>query len=334
MGATFVMSYPAADWEITAGKHTRSGVARGTGGNPRAALREWIALADAISAAGGRILVADPPPTPTAVAAPKVAPPDGSVAAQAEPAELGPTGLPYTADWGALIRRGDQPLFLLSKGSTGHRAADAELAASVFAAAGVPVVALDCAWGGRGDLVHVGPGRYVYVAGARSDKDAGARVAAELGTTVRWTEARVADPFTFGDEVVAMLRNKAQDGTMIVHEAGLVGRAIPELRSMFAPVEVISVDAEDAAAGACTALDVNGTVILPAGLSTNLRANLIRRGLQLVELELPELHGRGGGGPHALVNELVGFVIGPSAPEYSRARDRIVALVDAYPEAT
>jgi hypothetical protein len=129
-----------------------------------------------------------------------------------------------------------------------------------------------------------------------------------------------------------MLHTPAGDGIMLVHEAGLHGRTIPELRTSFKPVEVISVDADDADRGACSALDVNGKTILPADLSTTLRANLLRLGMQLTELEMPELLGRGGGGPHALVNELVGFVIGAGAPDYTRNRERIVALVDTYPE--
>ncbi len=319
MGATFVMSYPAADWQISAARNPRSAAARGQGpASPGRALREWIALADAIHHAGGRILVADPPAAP----APST---EGTSAPR-------PTGLPYTADWGALIRRGDAPVFLLAEGGSAHRAADSAVARALFAAAGVEVQPVDCAWGGRGDLVYIGPGRYLYVAGARSDQAAGAKIAQALGATVRYLEARVQAPFTFGDEVVAMLRNKAQDGVLLVHEGGLADRTIPELRSTFNQVEVLAVDADDAAAGACTALDVNGTVILPPGLSTSLRGNLIRRGFQLVELDLPELFGKGGGGPHALVNELVGFVVGQGAPEYSRARDRIVALVDSYPE--
>ena len=112
----------------------------------------------------------------------------------------------------------------------------------------------------------------------------------------------------------------------------MIDRTLPDLRAAFNKVEVISVDEDDAAAGACTALSVNGTVIIPPGLSTTLRGHLIRRGFLLVELAMPELFERGGGGPHALVNELVGFVIGTGAPDYTRARDRIVGLLETYPE--
>ncbi len=307
MRATFVMSYPASDWHVAAAATPR---AKAGPASPRAALAEWIALADAVTTAGGHVLVCDPP----AGAAPR------------------PTGLPYAADWGALVRRDDRPLFLVPRAAAAHRAADTPIVTDFFAAAGVEVQPLPCAFAGRGDLVQVGPGRYLFVAGARATPDAAALVARELGETARFVAARVRPPFAFGDEVAAMLVNKAGDGVMLVHEAGLADRTIADLRSAFNKVDVISVDAEDAAAGACTALCVHGTVLHPPGLSTAVRSHLIRRGFQLVELDLPQLFGRGGGGPHALVNELVGFVVGAGAPDYPRGRDRIVALLETYPE--
>jgi N-dimethylarginine dimethylaminohydrolase len=310
MGATFVMSYPASDWRVVSsdGAAANPRAQRGPA-NPRAALTEWIALADAIVYAGGRIVVCEP------------APGAGS-----------PTGLPYTADWGVLIRRNDQPLFLLPKAQAEHRAAERHLVRAFFDAAGVPVQDVPCAFSGRGDLVQVGPGRYGFIAGVRADASAAGVLAKELGEMSRYVEARVRAPFAFGDEVLASCTNKAGDIVIIAHEGGMAGRTIPDLRASLTRVEVIPVDADDAAAGACTSLCVNGTIIHPPELSTTLRGNLIRRGFQLVELPLPELFGKGGGGLHALVNELVGFVIGTGAPDYTRARDRIAALVETYPE--
>ncbi|MEO6952788.1 MAG: hypothetical protein ABI321_13355 [Polyangia bacterium] len=306
MGATFVMSYPAADWHVAAGQNRRSASAKATASSPREALREWMSVADTILRAGGRIIVLDPP--------------KGAGA-----------GLVYAADWGAVVRRNDQALFLAAMG-TGHRASDAAPVGALFVDAGVEVATVPMAWGGRGDLLQAGPGRYLYLAGARTAAGAAQHIARELGTVVRFIEARVAPPFEFGDEVATMLTNRAGDSVMLVHENGMSGRTVAELRAAYNKVEVISVDDEDAEAGACTALDVNGTVILPTGLSTAIRGHLVRRGFQTVELELPQLFGRGGGGPHALVNELIGFVMGTGAPDYTRARDRIAALVDTYPE--
>jgi hypothetical protein len=59
MGATFLMSYPSPTWHIRGGENFRSRERAAT--NPRAAMREWLKLCDAIVAAGGRILVMPPP---------------------------------------------------------------------------------------------------------------------------------------------------------------------------------------------------------------------------------------------------------------------------------
>ncbi len=306
MGATFVMSFPGPDWHVAAGANRRSAaaVAAGMTTNPRAALREWIALADAILYAGGRIVVAEPAP--------------------------GLSGAVYTSDWGTLIRRADQPVFLLARNAAPHRAGEAELANKLFTDAGVTTQVMPSSWGGRGDLLQVGPARYLHIAGSRGT---GADVAHELANAVRFVEAKVKAPFQFGDEVGAVVTNKAGHTMMLVHEPGLANRSIAELRTTFNPVEVVSVDASDAEAGVCSALCVNGTVILPAGCSTAPRSVLARNGFQMVELEMPQLLGLGGGGPHALANELWGFVIGAGAPDYTKAREHIVALIDTYPEA-
>src|SRR5262249_8565915 len=55
MGATYLMSYPAKRWTIRGGENFRSKEKQAT--NPRGAMREWLALCDAITRHGGRILV-------------------------------------------------------------------------------------------------------------------------------------------------------------------------------------------------------------------------------------------------------------------------------------
>jgi len=71
---------------------------------------------------------------------------------------------------------------------------------------------------------------------------------------------------------------------------------------------------------------------MPTGLSTGLRGNLLRRGFNIEELDLPELFGKGGGGPRCLVNELRGFVLTADAPDYVSQRDQLHALAERYPE--
>jgi N-dimethylarginine dimethylaminohydrolase len=108
---------------------------------------------------------------------------------------------------------------------------------------------------------------------------------------------------------------------------------VPDLRAFLKNVEVLAIEEEDALGYACNALCVNGTVLLPTGLSTGLRGHLVRRGFTVEELELNELFGKGGGGPRCLVNELKGFVLTPEAPDYVSRRDELHRLSDTYPEA-
>ena len=143
------------------------------------------------------------------------------------------------------------------------------------------------------DRVQFGKTIFAFIQAANAQPSEGS-VIDHLGLSFTNLEAKVKAPFGFGDEVAAMLYNKAGDGVLLAHEGGLEGRSIPDLRAAFNKIEVIPVDADDAEAGACTALCVNGTVILPPGLSTSLRGHLVRRGFILVEQDMPQLWGRGG----------------------------------------
>ena len=74
---------------------------------------------------------------------------------------------------------------------------------------------------------------------------------------------------------------------LLAHGGALVDPHLPELRSFVGSyAEVIAVDEDDALAYACNALCVNGTVLVPNGLTPSLRGQLMRRGFQLEELAL------------------------------------------------
>src|SRR5260370_18885807 len=108
MSVTFLMSYPGPGWHIRGGENFRSETRSET--NPRRALKEWIALCDAITRAGGHILV-----MPPAAVDPPL------------------TGMVYTANAGQLFRIGERSLFLLSNMSVVHRQKEREPVAA-FAA--------------------------------------------------------------------------------------------------------------------------------------------------------------------------------------------------------
>jgi N-dimethylarginine dimethylaminohydrolase len=309
MGATFLMSYPRADWQIRGGENFRSKARAQT--NPRAAMREWLTLCDAITRAGGRILVMPPPGA----------------------SEPGMTGMIYTANSGALFKQGERATFVISKMSVAHRQGERERLLGYWKQAGLPTEEAPHVWEGQADITTLPGSRYLLTWGVRSVRESVADVQKRLPSSARTLEVKLREPFFHGDTCLNPLTNRAGDTVLLAHGGALVDRTLPELRTFVGSyAEVYAVEEEDALNYACNALCIDGTVLLPTGLSTGLRGQLVRRGFTLEELELGELFGKGGGGPRCLVNELRGFVLTDDAPSYASRRDQLHALCETYPE--
>jgi N-dimethylarginine dimethylaminohydrolase len=308
MGATFLMSYPAAEWQIRGGENFRSRGRQLT--NPRAAMLEWLKLCDAITRHGGRILV-----MPPATATPAL------------------TGMMYTANSGALFKHGGSWEFVVSKMSVAHRQSEREPIKAFLAEAGVPSVEAKHTWEGQADLATLASNRFLLSYGVRSVRESVDEVRARLPEGSRQLEVQLREPWFHGDTCLDAMVNRGGDMVLLAFAGALVNRTLPELRTFAGDkTEVLAVDEDDALGYACNALCVDGTVLMPTGLSTGLRGNLIRRGFAIEELELPELFGKGGGGPRCLVNELRGFVLTPDAPDFISQRDRLHQLAERYPE--
>jgi N-dimethylarginine dimethylaminohydrolase len=307
MGATFLMSYPTARWQIRGAENFRSRGRQAT--NPRAALKEWLLLCDAITRAGGRILVMPP--------------------AASEPPL---TGMIYTANAGALWRSGEAWSFQVSKMSVAHRQAEAEHIRRFFGEAGVPTEVAGHVWEGQADVCTLPGSRFLLTWGVRSVRESLAEVRARLPPGARSLEIELREPYFHGDTCLNPLVNRAGDAVLLAYGGALVDHTVPDLRAFLKNVEVLPVEESDALGYACNALCVNGTVLMPTGLSTGLRGHLARRGFILEELELGELFGKGGGGPRCMVNELRGFVVVPGAPDYVSQRDALHALAEGYPK--
>ncbi len=308
MSVTYLMSYPSPSWHIRGGANFRSKSKAAT--NPRAAFREWLMLADAITRAGGHILV--------------MAPPAGGEAL---------TGLIYCANHGALFKDGDRFSFLISKMSVAHRQAEREHIRGFFERAGVPTGEAKHTWEGQADIATLQGSRFLLTYGVRSVRESLDDVRARLPMGARSLDIQLRDPYFHGDTCLNPLTNRAGDTTLLAFGGAMVNRALPELRSFIERYgELLAVEEEDALGYACNALNVNGTVLIPRGTTASLRGQLVRRGFVIEELDLPELFGKGGGGPRCLVNELRGFVLTDEAPSYAGDRDQLHAMVDSYPE--
>jgi N-dimethylarginine dimethylaminohydrolase len=309
MGATFLMSYPAAQWQIRGGENFRSQARAAT--NPRAAMKEWLALCDAITKHGGHILLMAPP------------------------SDVNPplTGMMYTANAGAMFKLGDHWTWMLPNMSVAHRHAEREHIRAFWAEAGVPVEEAAHTWEGQADVTTLPGNRFLLTWGVRSVRESIEAVRKRLPPGARVVEVKLRDPYFHGDTCLDAMTTRGGDTVLLAFGGALVDKTVPELRTFVGnSAEVLPIDEDDALAYACNSLCVDGTILMPSGISTGLRGHLLRRGFKIEELELPELFGKGGGGPRCLVNELRGFVLTAEAPDYVSQRDQLMRLADHYPE--
>jgi hypothetical protein len=96
--------------------------------------------------------------------------------------------------------------------------------------------------------------------------------------------------------------------------------------------ELSILGSEDVACRAVESLCVRGTVFVPTGTSTQLRALLVRRGFPVVAVDVSALFGPAGGGPRALCNDWPGFVLSEDSPSYATRRDALITSIERYPD--
>lgn len=306
---TYLMSYPSVSWQPPAVPGGQGeGLPEGRISHPQLAFREWLALGDAITRAGGQILVMSPP---------AVEPPLH--------------GLVHAASLGRLLGAGDRLTFLLSRFPEPERHAETEFVHLFLAEAGLSTRTAQRTWGGQGDLLPISGNRYIATWGTHVDRQSMEEIRPLLPPGARCLEVELREPFRHGGEVLGVITNRAGDTVLLVHAAALANVSLEALRNFVgARVEVYPIDGTDMQARASAALAVSGTLLVPPGLSSALRGQLARRGFILEEIELPHLVGPKTG-PRDLVNELRGLVVTSDAPTYISLREELKALADSYP---
>jgi N-dimethylarginine dimethylaminohydrolase len=138
----YLMSPPAPEWQLRGRANFRSKTAEPVDG--RAAIREWITLADAIEERGGRVVCLIPE----------------------RATEL--TGLPYAAECGQIVEQAGELLFLLPSMFAPHRKGERELWRPVAEALGMKPVDIDDTWEAQGDVATF-RGRTLLFFGGRTD---------------------------------------------------------------------------------------------------------------------------------------------------------------------
>jgi N-dimethylarginine dimethylaminohydrolase len=269
--------------------------------DPKRGLTEWIALADAIEARGGRVaaLIADD--------------------------DAGLTGLPYTAECGQIVpRAGERPLFLLPSMKPAHRRGERVLWRAAAESMGLECVDVAGTWEAQGD-VAVFDQRLLLFYGGRTTEQ-GARDAAR--------HMRQA----YGEPLFVEIHEPAFHGNMALLPLDAVRRAIvcPEviarssmgrLDETFGHDRLVPVSLDEIRSYATNGLPMGRDILAPHLTPARVRRLLGELGMNVVVLTMEELCEKAGGASRCLVSQArVGesAVVIPSALDYRLRRAELL----------
>ncbi len=305
MARVFLMSPPPAGWRIVGGANYKSEARPRV--NPRRAMEEWLALADAIVARGGEVAVVPP-------------------------AAEGPalTGLIYTANAGWLVAPNR---FRVTRLSVAHRAAERPYLVAQLRHFGWQIEERASVWEGQADMCSLAADAVLLTWGVRSTAESLIEVQAARSPTVKaWHAARLQNPYFHGDTCMDVVQTPAGKlwlafpGAFATPEDYRGARGFAEQYA-----EVLEISEADALGYACNALSLGTALLAPRGLSAALLGQLAARGVEVVPLDFAELFGKGGGGPRCLVNELRGLSALGDPWSYRLRREALAAAGSAYP---
>ena len=272
----FFMSPPPTNWQVR-GRKTEKKV------DSEAAYEEWQSLWKAITRAGGIVHVLQP---------------------QKYTSEF-LTGLPYAANWGQYFR--GKNLFLISRMSAPHRQKESKVI-RVFLHnydPGLEIAQSKSVWEGQADICTLPDYYFLLTFGSRSEHKSVTEIAGYQDEMLSMSAFMLNEPFLHGNTCINLIATPSGPILLVRKEAFPSEFVLKTLEAASRKrFSVIEVNEQDALAYACNALPVNNTLIYLKGLSDALLKILERRGLRLVEIEMPNLCGAGGGGPRCLVNRL------------------------------
>jgi N-dimethylarginine dimethylaminohydrolase len=324
-----LVSPPRPDWRVhgaanvfsqeKSSRSDSSGITRG------AALTEWLSLADALVDAGAVVVVLPFDDD------------DDSL-----------TGMPYTAEAGFVGRaRGDGdgggPLWLLPTMKPAHRQREPSHVARFAASCGIATRTVPVTWEGQGDVLVVdgacgAPRRFVCTSGqgthARTSPDAYVHVARHLpGPSLHLRFA--AEPWFHGNTFLGFFSARDDEGRVtesvgfVCDDALLPGES-ERLRAFLKGVRFVTLSRDDSLRYATNALQVGRRVLAPPGVPAHVHEVWRELGLEVVEVALPTLFGRGGGAAVCLTNKLdVDVAQIPGHLRYEHCRQALRALAAA-----
>ncbi len=312
MTPTYLMSYPRPDWGLR-GKQNFLSATSGEPPSPRGAMADWLTVARAVTAAGGRVVVMPPH------------------------ADKNLTGLPYTAEAGEFFRdRTGAPGFLVSKMAAAHRVQEPAHTARFAASLGWNVRHPSAVWEAQGDAIRVSPFSVAHTYGvgpaSRTTQEAYVEVADRLSAQHIQLPFR-ADPWFHGNTFLAWF-HKGSDHVLLVCPEALFDGGVEAIASFAPHATVVTISAEDSRAYATNALQVADTVLSPSGLPDRITGIWRDLGLAVESLQLPTLFRRGGGAAVCMTSRLWGVADDevPSAVTFSAHRSELETLAESYPE--
>jgi N-dimethylarginine dimethylaminohydrolase len=142
---------------------------------------------------------------------------------------------------------------------------------------------------------------------------------------------RLREPFFHGDTCMNLLAGSTPTFLVLPSAFATPDEYRKAREAASAVAEVLEITEADALAYACNSLGLGDEVLIPTGLSEELRRTLSRRGYRLRQLNFAELFGKGGGGPRCLVNDLGIAASQPTSSRYSELRPSLHAMLEDYP---
>ncbi len=292
----YLMSPPGPDWRLRGRANFRSEAAAAV--DARAAIREWVSLADAIEARSGRVICLVPEPG----------------------TEL--TGLPYAAECGHVVERAGELLFLLPTMFAPHRKGERALWRPAAEALGMKPVELDGTWEAQGDVATF-RGRTLLFFGGRTDAAGVASAARYFPEDAILLEVR--QPAFHGN--MAALPLEAA-GKLLVCPDVLLGDGLAKLEQAFGAEAIVPVSVDEIRAYATNGLPIGDDVLVPHLVPTRVTDLMKSWNLRVVTLPMVELCEKAGGASRCLVSHArvdAAKLTIPPVLDYRVMRARILA---------
>ncbi len=285
----YLMSPPGESWSLRGRANFRSEQAAAV--SPRRARKEWLALAEAIEAAGATVVVL--PPVDEAL-----------------------TGMPYAAEAGHVLaarRPGGKPRFLLPRMAAPHRARERDHWGPLAEKLGFEVIDPGAGvWEGQGDVATF-DGTTLLFFGGRTDRAGLTAALAHFDGEVQVIELR--QPAFHGN--MALLPLPHADKILVCQDV-IVGDGLDRLAERFGGWRLDPVSESEIRSYATNGLPIGDRWLAPSVVPQRVKDRVAALGMKVIELAMGELCEKAGGASRCLVCHAPGVRDALTIPEENR----------------